>query len=107
MCRELVLHAALRATPELARLLEPVEILPRGPCPRCEGRGSLRGTTCTLCEGARVAGETVKPSELLFAVDGRGLARQIEIAKRGVGDALHRAHAPVCAARAASHATAA
>lgn len=100
MCREQVLKAQLRATPQLARLLEPREVTPREPCPRCSGRGrTARGNCCPTCGGDGIVGELDDARERVFALDGRGRARSIELRDRADGDALHRAHAPACAER--------
>lgn len=86
-----VVEATLRASDDIV-VLEPQELFARGPCPRCDGRGTLHAETCPTCGGRRIVGVSLEAG-ILHALDASGRARAIAPAQRNAGDALHFAHA--------------
>ena len=92
-CGSIIVEAPLRASGEPVQL-EPAELFARGPCPGCDGRGTISETRCLTCRGRRIAGVSLD-ARALFALDSAGRVRAIAPAQRRTGDALHWAH--VCA----------
>lgn len=90
-------------------LLEPIELLPVGACPHCEGTGIVEGAhdhithkkrptmtvqgpvQCAHCEGSGMGGEALCGA--LVLVDESGHARPWRPAEgRQEGEAFHRRH---------------
>lgn len=103
-CGSPIIEAPLRSTGE-GVLLEPGELFARGPCPRCEGRGTIGELICLTCRGQRIVGVSLTAGPL-YALDAAGRVRAIAPAERRPGDALHRPHTCALDGGVAQHAAA-
>lgn len=92
VCRQAAIIAPLKEAPAIVHLLEPGEVIPRGPCVRCAGSGRDHQGDCARCRGAGVDGVEISADETLFALSTTGRTRAMHLRDRRFGEALHRSH---------------